>query len=85
MLKHPMIFAALLALGLASPAQVARVREQSAIPLAWRRLGPASDATMVHLQIGIKYEESAMSQLELRLFEGKLLHGHEMFKNPWPS
>lgn len=82
MLKHYIIFAVLLAVGLASPTQIARLREQSATPLTWRRLGPASDATIVHLQIGIKHEKNAISQLELRLFEGKLLHEHEIFENP---
>ena len=77
MLKQLITFVALLAHGLALPAQEARVTEKTATPPACKRLGPASDAAIVHLQVGIKQKENAISQLELRLFEGKLSYKHD--------
>lgn len=70
MLKQAVFLATLLVHGLALPAQEARVFETSTAPPAWRRLRPASDDAMVHLQIGITHEENTIKQLELRLFEG---------------
>ncbi|KAM3531475.1 hypothetical protein NHJ13051_000767 [Beauveria bassiana] len=61
--------AALLAFGLALPAQEARVTETSSIPRAWKKLRPASDVAKIHLHIGIKQEEDTLDELKRRLIE----------------
>ncbi|EGX94291.1 tripeptidyl peptidase [Cordyceps militaris CM01] len=68
MMRRLLVFAGLFAYCCALPAQ-GRITESSAIPPAWRKLRPASDAATVNLQIGVKHDEETMNELKWRLYE----------------
>lgn len=69
MLYRLSIIGALLASSWALPAQESRLVESTPSPLSWRKIRPASDSAIVHLNIGVKHDENTAEELKRRLLQ----------------